>query len=139
MSALLTSRSRMATMPWEFRLRIWLPATPTNAEWMRQPAIICASSTARWIDCTVDSMLTTTPFFRPRDGCVPIPTISNWPSAVTSPTSATTLEVPISRPTIILPLCTFAILLLLLTHWTATASAAVGATGARHVTARPLA
>ena len=24
---------------------------------------------ARWIDCTVDSMLTTTPFLRPREGC----------------------------------------------------------------------
>src|SRR5574343_275460 len=34
-----------------------------------------------------------------------MPTISSWPSLVTSPTSATTLEVPMSRPTIILPLC----------------------------------
>src|SRR5690606_10466365 len=58
------------------------------------------------MDCTVDSMLTTTPFFRPRDGCEPIPTISSWPSSRTSPTSATTLDVPMSRPTIILPLCT---------------------------------
>src|SRR5690606_33820515 len=105
-SALLTSRSRMATMPWEFRLRMWLPARPTKAEWIRQPAISWASSTARWIDCTVDSILTTTPFFNPRDGCVPIPTISRSPSGVTSPTRATTLEVPISSPTIILPLCT---------------------------------
>src|SRR5690606_9036791 len=96
----------MATIPWEFRLRMWLPARPTKAEWMRQPAISWASSTARWIDCTVDSMLTTTPFFNPRDGCVPMPTISRSPSGVTSPTRATTLEVPISRPTIILPLCT---------------------------------
>src|SRR5690606_7847631 len=61
---------------------------------------------ARWMDCTVDSMFTTTPFFSPRDGCEPIPTISSRPSSRTSPTSATTLEVPMSRPTIILPLCT---------------------------------
>src|SRR5690606_1549715 len=109
-----TSRSRMATMPWLFRLRMWLPAMPTKAEWMRQPAISCASSMARWIDCTVDSMFTTTPFFRPRDGLVPMPTISSSPSAVTSPTSATTLEVPMSRPTIILPLCTLAMILTVL-------------------------
>src|SRR5690606_13112934 len=58
------------------------------------------------MDCAADSMLTTTPFFRPRDGCEPIPTISSWPSSRTSPSSATTLDVPMSRPTIILPLCT---------------------------------
>src|SRR6185369_15432649 len=45
-------------------------------------------------------MLTTTPFFRPRDGCEPTPSTSIPPSAFTSPTSATTLDVPISRPTI---------------------------------------
>src|SRR5450432_694711 len=61
-----------------------------------------ASSTARWIDCTVDSMLTTTPFLRPRDGCTPRPMASMEPSALCSPTSATTLEVPMSRPTITL-------------------------------------
>ncbi len=58
-----------------------------------------ASSTARWIDCTVDSMLTTTPFFRPREGCEPRPSTSIAPSAPISPTSATTLEVPMSSPT----------------------------------------
>jgi len=58
-----------------------------------------ASSTARWMDCTVDSMLTTTPFFRPREGCEPMPMISNAPSALISPTMATTLLVPMSRPT----------------------------------------
>ena len=56
-------------MPCEFRLRTWLPEIPAYTEWISQPAISSASSTARWIDCTVDSMLTTTPFFRPRDGC----------------------------------------------------------------------
>src|SRR5215831_15505347 len=59
-----------------------------------------ASSTARWIDCTVDSMLTTTPFFSPREGCEPMPSSSIAPSAPTSPTSDTTLEVPMSSPTI---------------------------------------
>src|SRR5579863_1536414 len=59
-----------------------------------------ASSTARWMDCTVDSMLTTTPFLSPREGCEPRPRSSIEPSAPISPTNATTLEVPISRPTI---------------------------------------
>src|ERR1700727_1092160 len=58
-----------------------------------------ASSTARWMDCTVDSMFTTTPFLRPREGWLPMPMTSMAPSAVISPTSASTLEVPISRPT----------------------------------------
>src|SRR5687768_17840806 len=55
---------------------------------------------ARWIDCTVDSMFTTTPRFRPREGCEPKPTTSMRPSCVISPTMATTFEVPMSRPTI---------------------------------------
>ena len=50
------------------RLRIWLPAMPAWTEWISHPAISSASSTARWMDWTVDSMSTTTPFFRPRDG-----------------------------------------------------------------------
>src|SRR3977135_2398660 len=48
---------------------------------------------------TVDSMLTTTPFFSPREGCEPMPSTSIEPSRPTSPTSATTLEVPMSSPT----------------------------------------
>src|SRR6202023_1133470 len=52
------------------------------------------------MDCTVDSMLTTTPFFSPREGCEPRPRSSIEPSSPTSPTSATTLEVPMSSPTI---------------------------------------
>src|SRR5215469_4253884 len=96
----LTSLSRTPTTPWELRLRTWLPAMPANTEWISQPAISSASSTARWIDCTVDSMLTTTPFFSPREGCEPRPSSSIEPSAPTSPTSATTLDVPMSRPTI---------------------------------------
>src|ERR1700689_2156679 len=44
-------------------------------------------------------MLTTTPFLRPREGWLPMPMTSMAPSAVISPTSASTLEVPMSRPT----------------------------------------
>src|SRR6267154_265686 len=51
------------------------------------------------MDCTVDSMLTTTPFFRPREGWLPMPMISSAPSDLISPTMATTLLVPMSRPT----------------------------------------
>src|SRR6516225_8137552 len=72
---------------------------PANTEWISQPAMSSASSTARWIDCTVDSMLTTTPFFSPREGWEPRPSSSIEPSRATSPTSATTLEVPMSSPT----------------------------------------
>src|SRR3984885_5946365 len=96
----LTSLSRTPTTPWELRLRTWLPAMPANTEWISHPAMSSASSTARWIDCTVDSMFTTTPFFSPREGCEPRPSSSIAPSAPTSPTSATTLEVPMSSPTI---------------------------------------
>src|SRR6184192_3284372 len=95
----LTSLSRTPTTPWELRLLTWEPAMPANTEWISQPAMSSASSTARWIDCTVDSMLTTTPFFRPREGCEPRPKSSIDPSSPTSPTSATTFEVPMSRPT----------------------------------------
>src|SRR5215831_19290399 len=44
-------------------------------------------------------MLTTTPFLRPREGCEPRPSSSIELSSPTSPTSATTLEVPMSSPT----------------------------------------
>src|SRR5580698_7264561 len=98
-SPCVTSLSRTPTTPWEFRLRTWLPAMPANTEWISQPAISSASSTARWMDCTVDSMFTTTPFLRPREGCDPRPNTSMEPSRPISPTSATTLEVPMSRPT----------------------------------------
>ena len=99
-STSLTSRSRMATTPCELRLRTWLPAMPANTEWIWQPAISSASSTARWMDCTVDSMSTTTPRFMPRDSCEPMPITSiSWPGEY-SPTSAVTLEVPMSSPTI---------------------------------------
>ena len=87
-------------MPCEFRLRTWLPAMPVNTLLISQPAMSSASSIARWIDCTVDSMLTTTPRFRPRDGFEPRPITSSRSSADSSPTIATTFDVPMSRPTI---------------------------------------
>src|SRR5688572_29998212 len=51
------------------------------------------------MDSTVESMLTTTPFFNPWEGCDPMPTILSLPSCVTSPTKVTIFEVPISIPT----------------------------------------
>src|SRR5690606_30724608 len=94
-----TSLSRIATMPCELRLRTWLPAMPVYTLLISQPAISSASSTARWIDCTVDSMFTTTPRFSPRDGDEPKPMTSILPSGDSSPTIATTFDVPTSRPT----------------------------------------
>ena len=44
---------------------MWLPEMEAYTERISQPAISSASSTARWIDCTVDSMSTTTPRFMP--------------------------------------------------------------------------
>src|SRR5450830_411925 len=52
------------------------------------------------MDSTVASMLTTTPFFKPFDSCCPKPITSCLPSGMTSATTATILDVPISRPTI---------------------------------------
>jgi hypothetical protein len=49
---------------------------------------------------TVDSMFTTTPFFRPRDGALPMPITSKPPSGFISATMAAIFEVPMSRPTI---------------------------------------
>ena len=48
---------------------------------------------------TVVSMLTTTPFFSPRDGWLPMPITSKPPSGLISATMATIFEVPMSRPT----------------------------------------
>src|SRR6185436_14702993 len=93
------SLSRIATMPCEFRLRTWLPAIPVSTLLISQPAMSSASSIARCIDCTVDSMSTTTPRLSPRDGFDPKPITSSLSSADSSPTIATTFDVPMSRPT----------------------------------------
>src|SRR5918996_4575957 len=98
-SSVLTSRSFTATMPVELKLRMWLPAIPTNAEAILQSAMSSASSSARWIAATVASMVTTTPFFRPLDSWLPMPSMARVPSGSTSPTRHATLEVPMSRAT----------------------------------------
>src|SRR5580765_864510 len=98
-SSALTSRSLIATIPVELKLRMWLPAMPTNAELILQSAISSASSSARWIAATVASMFTTTPFFRPFDSWPPMPRISSEPSARSSATRHATLEVPMSSAT----------------------------------------
>jgi hypothetical protein len=99
MSACTTSPSLIATMPLELRLRMWLPAMPVVTRAIRQSAISSASSSTRWIDAIVASMLTTTPRFKPRDGCVPRPITLSSPSGPSSATIATIFDVPMSRPT----------------------------------------
>src|SRR3954471_1529415 len=98
-SSALTSRSLIATIPVELKLRMWLPAMPTNAELILQSAISSASSSARWIAATVASMFTTTPFFRPFDSWPPMPRISSEPSARSSATRHATSEDPMSSAT----------------------------------------
>ena len=61
---------------------MWLPAMPVYTSVIRQSAISSASSSTRWIDAIVASMLTTTPFFSPRDGCVPRPMMLSRSSGV---------------------------------------------------------
>src|SRR5690349_14998395 len=95
----LTSLSFTATMPVELKLRMWLPAMPVKAEAILQSAMSSASSSARWIAATVASMFTTTPFLSPRESWLPMPRTSSVPSGPSSATSAATLEVPMSRPT----------------------------------------
>src|SRR5262245_12002906 len=53
------------------------------------------------MDSTVLSIFTTTPFLRPRDGWVPIPSTLMTPSLLASPTMAQIFVVPMSRPTTI--------------------------------------
>src|SRR5450432_1728296 len=60
--------------------------------------MLSASRIACLIEATVESMLTMTPFLRPRDGWVPTPMMSR-PSGPISPTTAAILVVPMSRPT----------------------------------------
>ena len=78
----------------ELRHCTWLPLIEAYTLRTSQPAISSASSTARWIDCTVESMSTTTPRRRPRDSCEPMPITSIGSPGAYSPTSAVTLEVP---------------------------------------------
>ncbi len=79
---------------------MWLPAMPVKASLIWQAAISSASSSARRIDCTVASMLTTTPLRSPCEAACPSPMTWKRPSGSASATATTTLEVPISSPTI---------------------------------------
>src|SRR4030066_1526477 len=63
------------------------------------PAIFSASCTAFFIESTVSSMSTITPFLRPFEGLVPIPFIFNLFPSFTSAAIAHTFVVPISRAT----------------------------------------
>ena len=74
------------------------PAMPTYTWEISQPDMPSASAMAWRMAATVESMLTMTPFFRPREGWVPRPMMSR-PSSVISPTTAAILVVPMSRPT----------------------------------------
>ena len=58
----------IATIPRLFNPVIWPPAIPAYTDEISQPAISSASSIAFFIDSTVDSMSTTTPFLSPIDG-----------------------------------------------------------------------
>src|SRR5262245_2530080 len=93
-----TSRLFTATTPWLLKPLMWLPAEPATTLRISQPAISSASSTALRMAATVASMLTTVPFFKPVEACVPMPVIS-IPWSPTSATTTPTLNVPTSRPT----------------------------------------
>src|SRR4051812_10097271 len=79
---------------------MWLPATPAYTVRISTPAIVCAASIASEIARTVQSMFETTPLRSPRHGTLPTPRMV-MPSASTSPTTADTFVVPMSRPTTI--------------------------------------
>jgi len=84
-STVLTSRSFTATIAGRVEAADVAAGDPVKAETILQSAISSASSRARWIPATVDSMLTTTPFFRPRDSWLPMPSTSSAPSGLSRP------------------------------------------------------
>ena len=94
-----TSLSLIATMPCELKLLMWLPAIPVITSRIFTSAMSSASSSERWMAVTVDSMFTTVPFLRPREGWLPMPMRLSVPSGVTSATRVTIFEVPMSRAT----------------------------------------
>ena len=105
-----------ATIPRLLKPVIWPPAIPAYTDEISHPDISSASSTAFFIDSTVDSMFTTTPFLSPMEGCVPIPIIF-ISFLETSPTTAQILVVPMSSPTIIFS-CSCILNLLNFRHFT---------------------
>ena len=99
-SAGLTSRClpETATTPRLLTPRMCPPATPAMTLEISTPAISSASPTACLMLSTVESMLTTTPLRRPRDGLVPTPTMSTVPMDDHSAMTQQILVVPTSSP-----------------------------------------
>jgi hypothetical protein len=96
-----TSRSRpeTATTPRLLSERMWPPATPAYTRPTSTPAICSASATACLMASTVESMFTTTPRRRPREGALPTPTTSRAPPGLGAPITAQIFVVPTSSPT----------------------------------------
>ena len=97
-SSCFTSLSLMATTPLLLKLLMCAPPIPARHESILIPAMSSASSTAFLMEVTVLSILTTTPFLKPVEGCEPIPTMLTFPSW-TLPTTTHIFVVPISSPT----------------------------------------
>src|SRR5690606_392818 len=95
-----TSPPPIAATPSEPRQRMWLPATLAYTVRISTPAMVWALSIASVMARVVQSMFDTTPLRRPRHGTLPTPRMA-MPSEDTSPTTAHTLVVPMSRPTTI--------------------------------------
>ena len=68
---------------------------------MRQSATDSAASIARWIEVTTAFKSVILPLSIPFEGQLPTPRTFTTPSGNTSPTTATTLEVPTSKPTMV--------------------------------------
>ena len=94
------SLSRTGIAPSPLRLRMWLLAMLTLTLRMLQSAMLSASDTARWIDSTVCSMLTTLPAFRPCERAEPNPSSVSSPSSSRRATSTAILDVPMSIATV---------------------------------------
>ena len=88
-----------ATTPRLLNALTWAPDSPRCTESISTPAVSSASSIAFLIDSTASSRLTTRPRRMPRASARPIPMMSSPPSSSASPTTATIVEVPASRPT----------------------------------------
>src|SRR5712692_2746867 len=101
-SAGLTSRCLpdTATTPRLLTPRMCPPATPAMTEATSTPAISSASPTACLMDSTVESILTTTPLRRPRDGLTPTPMMSRLPTGDHSAITQQIFVVPTSSPAI---------------------------------------
>src|SRR5450432_1028469 len=76
-----------------------------------------ASTTASWTHFIAVSKSTISPLRTPRDGAWPTPRILIVPSGFPSPTTTQIFEVPISRPTIKLPLAITAAFLVKTLKW----------------------